>query len=207
MAWKTEKLADRKFIRLYDLQYAEGKHYYNASRRSEDTLVCQMTDSEFYGLIPDRISCVLIIKNDGEEPKILMSRELRYPVGRYIMSIPAGLIDEEDRTLPRDEAIKITAIREIREETGLEFREGDEIEIINPCLFSSPGMTDESNAMVRVILKNVSPEGLTASGCVGDEAISGYMLLNRREAAEAMKEGHMCVYAWLALADFVNGDL
>lgn len=32
-------LFESKFIRVFDLQYAEGKHYYDATRRTADDLV------------------------------------------------------------------------------------------------------------------------------------------------------------------------
>ena len=32
-------LLETKFIKVFDLQYAEGRHYYNATRRSADDLV------------------------------------------------------------------------------------------------------------------------------------------------------------------------
>ena len=39
-------LLETKFIKVFDLQYAEGRHYYNATRRSADDLV-----AEVYGRI------------------------------------------------------------------------------------------------------------------------------------------------------------
>ena len=41
---RIETLYGTRFLSLYDLQYAEGKHYFEASRRSRDDLVVQKTD-------------------------------------------------------------------------------------------------------------------------------------------------------------------
>ena len=36
---KIETLYESRFLKCYDLQYAEGKHYYAASRRTKEDLV------------------------------------------------------------------------------------------------------------------------------------------------------------------------
>ena len=36
---QVEEMLDKKFIRVYDLQYGEGKHYFDATRRCADDLV------------------------------------------------------------------------------------------------------------------------------------------------------------------------
>jgi len=51
---------------------------------------------------------VMPLLNDG---KILMERQWRYPVGKYIYELPAGTVDN-------GEAPKKTAARELKEETG-----------------------------------------------------------------------------------------
>lgn len=36
---KIKSLFESKFIKVFDLQYGEGRHYYNATRRDENDLV------------------------------------------------------------------------------------------------------------------------------------------------------------------------
>ena len=36
---KIKSLFESKFIKVFDLQYGEGRHYYNATRRDEEDLV------------------------------------------------------------------------------------------------------------------------------------------------------------------------
>jgi len=74
----------------------------------------------------------------------------RYPAGQYLLSPPAGLIDSEE--LNKESPILVTARRELMEETGLELSETDELFVISPFLFSTPGMTDESNALAGIVL-------------------------------------------------------
>ena len=51
---------DGRFVRVYDLQYAPGKHYYDATRRDIDHLVAIKSDEEFKGMLPDAVICALI---------------------------------------------------------------------------------------------------------------------------------------------------
>ena len=142
----TIPLLDKKFIRVFDLQYAEGKHYFDATRRTENDLAALMDDAEFRSMLPDAVTCIVILKVKDSEPKLLLSYEYRYPAGRFLLSPPAGLLDPRDKET--DNPLISTAVREICEETGLTVDENAEIFVVNPLLFSSPGMTDESNAFV-----------------------------------------------------------
>ena len=101
-------LFDGKFIKVYDLEYEKDKHYLNASRRNLDDLVCLKDDEEFKSMKPDAVTIIAIING-----KLLMTKEYRYPCGQYLLSPPAGLMDKGD------ENVIETAIRELKEETGL----------------------------------------------------------------------------------------
>lgn len=202
-------LFESRYVRVYDLQYAPGKHYYNASRREKETLVAARPDGEFGRTLPDAVSCFVILKLPQKEPRILFSYEYRYPAGQYLLSVPAGLLDPEDGT-GADALIK-TAVREIKEETGLMVLEQDTVKVVNPFVFSTPGMTDESNALVCAVLH---PEDLTAlsqEGAVGSEQFDGFCLLNREEALAVLEKGtddrgiFYSVYTWAALMYFVSG--
>ena len=70
-----------------------------------------------------------------------MVRQFRYPLNDYIYELPAGLIDP-------GESIKETAIREMKEETGLTFTPAEFDDFLSRPHFSSAGMTDETNCTV-----------------------------------------------------------
>ena len=200
-------IIDRKFIKVYDLQYEKGKHYFDATRRDLDNLVAIKTEKEFQQMLPDAVSCVVIIDNDGQEPKLLLSYEYRYPTGRFLLGVPAGLIDKKDVTT--NEPVLETAKREIFEETGLRIDHAkDRLSVINPLLFSSPGMTDESNALVLAVLRNVDLNSLTQDGAEGQECFDGFALLSKDEARDVLKKGvddrerFYSVYTWAALVYF-----
>ena len=214
---KIKSLFESKFIKVFDLQYQEGRHYYNATRRDEEDLVAAKSTEEFKKMLPDAVRCVVRWKpsdddeKSGHEPCLLMNREFRYPTGQYLLSVPAGLIDPEDCTGDNDNTASLikTAMRELHEETGLKVTEEDEVSIINPCLFSTPGMTDESNALVKIVLNRDSLNGMSQDGAVGGELFDGFDLLTKAQAKKILEDGvdehgiYYSVYTWAALTYFV----
>ena len=50
---KIKSLFESKFIKVFDLQYREGRHYYNATRRDENDLVAAKSTEEFKKMLPD----------------------------------------------------------------------------------------------------------------------------------------------------------
>lgn len=214
---KIKSLFESKFIKVFDLQYQEGRHYYNATRRDEEDLVAAKSTEEFKKMLPDSVSCVVIWnpsgddEKSGHEPCLLMNREFRYPTGQYLLSVPAGLIDPEDCTGDNDNTAPLikTAMRELHEETGLKVIEKDTVSVINPCLFSTPGMTDESNALVKIVLNRDSLNGMSQEGAVGGELFDGFDLLTKAQAKKILEDGvdehgiYYSVYTWAALTYFV----
>ena len=206
---QVQEILDKKFIRVFDLQYAEGAHYFDATRRAKEDIVAIKSEEEFKTMLPDAVSCVVIVLLPGKEPQLLLSYEYRYPTGRFLLSVPAGLLDPEDKD--EAEPIVTTAIREIHEETGIVVdTRRDTVEAINPFLFSTPGMTDESNALVKVVLHLDNLDQLDQTGAVGQEFFDGFCFVNKEKALELLKngvddKGHFySVYTWAALMYFVS---
>lgn len=206
---QIKKLYDSKFMKMYDLQYKEGKHYYCASRREEDRLQAVLPKEKYGSLPPDGVSCVVVLRVKGEEPKLLLNWEYRYPAGQYLLSVPAGLVEAEAWN-STEEAIKNTAVRELKEETGIAVGEKDEISIINPFVFSSPGMTDEANALVYMSINRDTMPELSQSGAEGSEKFEGCRLVSLAEARKYLVDGkdehgiYYPVYTWAALMFFVT---
>ena len=136
-----------------------------------------------------------------------MSYEYRYPTGQYLLSPVAGLLDPEDRKSA--DPLVSAAIREIKEETGLTVKEGDRIRVLNPCAFSSPGMTDESNAFLCAEITSDSLDELNQNGAEGSELFNGFELLDRERAEKIFRTGrdeHGNFYSlatWMVLSIFL----
>ena len=183
---RIETLYESRFLNMFDLQYAEGRHYYEATRRSKDSLVLKKNDAEFRSMLPDAVTIAVVLHLPGNETRLLMSYEYRYPVGQFLL------------------------IREIREETGLTVKETDKVYVLNPCAFSSPGMTDESNAFLCAELTLDSLDALNQDGAEGSELFNGFELLDRQRAQEIFRTGgdeqgnFYSLAAWMVLSIFLS---
>ena len=205
----VELLLDTPFIRVFDLKYAPGKYYYDATRRRLEDIAATMTDEEFRGSVPDAVTCIVIIKEKDKEPVLLMPREFRYPVGRFVLSPPAGLLDPGDKG--SKEPLLSAAKREIREETGLTVKDTDRIFVCNPGLFSTPGMTDECNGMVCAVIEVEDLTELSQQGARGSELFDGFTFIDRHAAREMLSTGrdadgfYYSVHIWGSLLYFLSG--
>jgi ADP-ribose pyrophosphatase len=72
--------------------------------------------------------------------RLVLIRQERIPVRAVLWEFPAGQIDSASDQ--DDAAIRATAFRELREESGYELGPGGEL-IAMGCFYSSPGFTDE----------------------------------------------------------------
>lgn len=101
--------------------------------------------------------------------------------------------------------------RELREETGIALEESDSIRLVNPLVFSTPGMTDESNALVQITLNREEMPKVSQEGAVGTECFDGFLLVTQEEAQKILKAGvddqglFYPLYTWAALMCFVTG--
>lgn len=183
----VQPLLDTKYIKVFDLQYKEGAHYYDATRRDAEDMVATKSEEEFNAMLPDAVSCFVEIRVKEEAPKLLMFYEYRYPTGQYMLSIPAGLLDPSDKE--EDEPVFSAAIREIHEETGVVLQKTDSITMVNPLSFTTPGLTDESNALIHAVVYLDDLSELSQKGAVGSEQFDGFYLADREQVKEILKTG------------------
>lgn len=71
------------------------------------------------------------------EPKLILNKEYRVPIGGYVYDLPAGLVE-------LNETPQEAAKREFLEETGYDL----DITYISPRNYSSPGITNEYSYIV-----------------------------------------------------------
>ena len=130
----VKRLTDNRFLNLYELdaRQRDGKaiRYYVASRsKSIDNLKAVEGHRRADGVIMYGVY--------GEEKdRIVLIRQYRYPLGDYIYEFPAGLVE------PGEDMLE-AGIREMYEETGLEFKPVEAGAYSRP-FFTTIGMTDES---------------------------------------------------------------
>ena len=145
--FKLKKLTDSKWLNLFEVIYKRN----NAKERS--WIMCsRKTNPIADAANSDAIMIVAIIKTDSGN-KLVVTKEFRVPIWDYEYGFPAGLIDE-------GENINDTIARELKEETGLELVN---IRHISRPVYSSAGMTDESNQMVIAEVRGLPSVHLAGS--------------------------------------------
>ena len=149
--FKLKKLTDCKWINLFEVIY---KH---KSEQQRNWLMCsRKTNPIIDAAKADAVMIVPIVKTEHGN-RLVVTKEFRVPIWDYEYSFPAGLIDD-------GEDITLTVARELKEETGLEV---EKIHHISMPVYSTAGMTDESNHMVIVEAKGIATNNL----CHSDEDI------------------------------------
>lgn len=135
----VSKLTDNRFLNLYQIQAVDTKgknfDYFFASRNKEDEIKLKTKSLQPEGIV--------IYAVTGEaEPRLVLIRQYRYPLDEFIYELPAGLVDA-------GETPGMAAARELKEETGLDFKEytGGDLLYRRPY-FMGPGFTDETSAAV-----------------------------------------------------------
>lgn len=189
---KIHKLSDNKFLNLFKLDALTDSgrafDYFFVSRRNEDNIKLLTKDSAAEGVV---IYPVL-----REEPeKIVMIRQYRYPLDDYLYELPAGLIDA-------GETPDVAAVREMKEETGLDFTvytKGDGA--YRRPFFMGAGFTDEScNAVFGYA------SGAISRADMEDTESIQVLIVDKAEAARILREEKVSVRAAYLLMNFLHAD-
>ena len=133
---KVTKLTDKKFVNLYQADGINSKghesHYLIASRSRSIEGLKMNSDIRH----TDAVNVYALY-----EGKVVLVKQYRYPIDAWIYELPAGLIEE-------GEDYHDTAVREMKEETGLDLALISVDPMIEKGCFTSVGMTDESAGTV-----------------------------------------------------------
>lgn len=183
-------LAETKYLKLYNAKYTnrmgESRNWTIASRKTIEKL-----NNRFFKGEEDQVDAVVILAKHVEKNKLVLIKQFRVPIGDYVIEFPAGLIDGE-------EDIKEAVKRELKEETGLDLLDIDSEKTKNK-VYLSPGMTDESVAMVYCSCTGeVSLENLE-----NDEDIE-VLLLDKEELKDLLNSDfRIDVKAYLGIQNFL----
>lgn len=186
----VRKLTDNPFLNLYEMDALTNTgrkfHYYFASRNKEKDLPL------LTGKVPS--NGIVIYPIWKREPdKLVMIRQYRYPLDAWIYELPAGLIDE-------GESPKEAAVREMKEETGLDFipYENGAVEFQKP-FFLGAGMTDETSTSVFGYA-----DGELSDRFREDTESIEVLLADRKEALRILREERLSLRAGFLLMEFVK---
>lgn len=189
---KINKLSDNRFLNLFHMKALTDSgrpfDYFFVSRRKEDKLKLYTKDIQAEGVV------IYPICKD-EPDKIIMIRQYRYPLDDYLYELPAGLIDA-------GETPEESAIREMKEETGMDFEvyEAGNSAYRRP-FFMGAGFTDEScNAVYGYASGSISRDDMEDT-----ESIQ-VLVVDKQEAERILAEEKVSLRAAYLLMQFIHAQ-
>lgn len=189
---KIVQQTKQKFLNMFEFtvkdRTGDVHPYYVASRAPRiDALKVNTRKNT-----PDGVIIYAIHKGDTE--RIVLIKQYRYSIGDYIFELPAGLVDD-------GECYKETAVREMKEETGLTFQPIAHEECYSEPFFTTVGMTDEScRTVYGEAYGEPSKEYLEAN-----EDIE-VVLADRTMAKEILKNQKASIMAGYLLMNFIHSE-
>ena len=185
------KLTDNRYLNLYeqDALFRDGHRapYYVASRRkSVDQLKCVTHDNH-----PDGV--ILYGVHGEKKDKVVLVRQFRYPLNDYVYEFPAGLVEA-------GEDMKDAGIREMYEETGLEFTPVEGGAYCRP-FFTTIGMTDESCGTIYGYCSG-EPSNAHQEGSEDIQVV----LADREECRRILKEENVAIMCAYMLMHFIASE-
>ena len=179
------QLTQNKFLNLFKL-FAENKNEesleYLVASRAEKVDDLKAVNHK------NKADAVAIVAWHQESQRFVLLKQYRYAIGDYVYELPAGLVED-------GESIEDAAKRELYEETGLK---AAEMTTDGNAYFSSPGMTDETCAIVRCIaigeIKNDYQER--------NEEIE-VVLVDTDEILRILREENVCLKTALVMTELI----
>ena len=186
----VQKLTDNPHVNLYNIK-ATSVHntpvnYFLASRSTRTDRLKLMTGRND----PDG---VVIYSLYGEKrDRVVLIRQYRYTIGDYIYEFPAGLVEP-------GEDFHEGAIRELREETGLELTPLPVDPVFEKPYFTTIGLTDESCATVF----GYASGEISSKGEEDTEEIE-VILADREEVRRILREENVAIICSYMLMHFLS---
>ncbi len=186
------RLTDNPYLNLYEMDALTDSgrpfHYYFASRNSEQELELNTKTMKPNGIV------IYPLYADRPETIVLI-RQYRYPLDGWLYELPAGLVDH-------GETPAAAAVREMKEETGLEFtvyKGGNEA--FRRPFFLGAGITDETSTTVFGYAKGE----ISSQGQEDTESIQ-VILADKEEVKRILATERVSLRASLLLMNFLNAE-
>ena len=164
--------------------------YYMASRDTDVSQLKLNKGSE------DHCDGVLVYAIYGpEKDKVVLIRQMRYPLDDYVYEFPAGLVE------PGEDYIR-AGMREFHEETGLTLTPVHADEMFMKPRFTTVGLTDESCAAVYGYT-----DGIPSQALQEDAEDIQIVIADKAEVRRILKEENVAIMCAYMMMHFLSaGD-
>ncbi|MDO4298371.1 MAG: NUDIX hydrolase [Lachnospiraceae bacterium] len=184
------KVTDNPFVNLYNLDVINRKgrnsKYYVASRAKEIESLELSTKQQ-------KADGVIIYSLYGEKhDRVVLIRQYRYSIDNYIYELPAGLVE-------LGEDFHDTAVRELREETGLTLHPVHADASFEKPFYTTIGMTDECCGTVYGYA-----DGEISRDMLEDSEEIEVVLADREEVKRILREERVAIVCAYMLMHFLH---
>lgn len=189
---KITKVTNNPFVNLYDLDVENrkgnpGKYYVASRAKNEQELEISRKQQK-----PDG---VIIYSLYGEKrDRVVLVRQYRYSIDGYTYELPAGLVDP-------GEDYHTSAVREMREETGLTLHPISVDSIYEKPYYTTIGMTDECCGTVYGYA-----DGEISSDMLEDSEEIEVVLADREEVRRILREERVAIVCSYMLMHFLHDE-
>lgn len=180
------RVKELKYLKSYAIDYYDKnnneKVWELVSRQGLDRLKNEVFDHESFS------DGVMIFATNHKKTKVVLLKEFRVSAGKFVYTIPAGLIDSQ-------ESIEESAIREFKEETGLIFK----LKQIEPERYTSVGIINEKVNIAYGFYSGIPTQKFQEASEYAEIEI-----LTKEEVKRILKEEEVTVRTALLLKSFFN---
>lgn len=187
-----KQITKNPFVNLYDLDTEKktgqpGKYYVASRARTVEELELSSKEQS-----PDG---VIIYSLYGEKrDKVVLIRQYRFSIDNYIYELPAGLVDP-------GEDFHFSAVREMKEETGLDLHPIQVDPIYEKPYYTTIGMTDECCGTVFGYA-----DGEISAELQEDSEEIEVVLADREEVRRILREERVAIVCSYMLMHFLHDE-
>ncbi len=186
-----EDLYSNRFLNFYhmDALTDSGRafDYFFVSRNKKEDIKAVTGENRPEG-------CVIYALLKDDPGKIVLIHQYRYPLGRYIYELPAGLIEP-------GETPSQAAVRELKEETGYELMPVKGDPMWERAFYMGAGYTDESSAAVFGYASG-SPENMALEDSESIKVVTA----DREEVRRILREEQVSLRMAFLCMNFLKAD-
>jgi len=180
------EIKELKYLKSYAIDYYDGnnneKIWELVSRQGIERLKNEVYNHKSY------TDGVMIFATNFQKTKVVLLREFRVSAGKFVYTIPAGLIDSK-------ESIEESAIREFKEETGLAF----ELKQVDQERYTSVGIINEKVNIAYGYYAGVPTQEFQEASEYAEIEI-----LNKEKVKKILRDEEVTVRTALLLKGFFN---